>query len=104
VAAGEKAAVTLDGTIAVSVAPDVKQAIAWRQRRLVFTADPLEEVAAQFNRYNELKIRVEGATVRARELIGTFDADDPESLVQFLEQEKNLLIERGRTELVIRAR
>jgi transmembrane sensor len=88
----------------VKHAADVNQAVAWRQRRLVFRADPLAEVAAQFNRYNSLKIRVEGEAVRARELIGTFDADDPHSLVQFLTAERNLAVERRDGVLVIRAR
>jgi transmembrane sensor len=101
--AGEQASIAPNGRIVKAAAADMDRAMAWRQRRLVFRSDSLASVAAEFNRYNTLKIRVEGEAVQGRQLIGTFNADDPESLVQFLAQEQDLKVERGEDVLVIRA-
>lgn len=102
--AGRQAVVSASGAIAAQTPPDIDRALAWRERRLVFQSDPLEKIAAEFNRYNVLQIRIEGDALRAKRLIGTFDADDPESLVQFLAKEPNVLVERSGKELAIRLR
>ncbi len=39
---------------------DVANAVAWRQRKLVFNGKRLEDVAAEFNRYNQRRIVIKG--------------------------------------------
>lgn len=59
--------------------------VAWRNRRLIFDDQPLSEVAAEFNRYNELKLTVEDTALARERISGVFDADQPMTLVRFLE-------------------
>jgi transmembrane sensor len=101
-APGEEARIVADGRIVTREAPDVTQLAAWRQRRLVFKADSLEDIAAEFNRYNRApKILIQGAEVRQLRFTGIFDADDPLSLVQLLGKDRELAFERHGDEWVI---
>lgn len=105
VAAGQETLIGTNGHITAPALADTAKATAWRQRRLVFRADPLAEVAAQFNRYNRrLQIRVEGAVARSTPLTGIFDADDPESLVLFLTGIRDLNTERRGDEVIVERR
>lgn len=100
-AAGETAYIAKSGTVDRTAAANVEEAIAWKQRRLVFRSDTLADVATEFNRYNRTKIRIDGDALQARRLIGTFDADDPESLALFLSRGENVAVERVGREIVI---
>jgi transmembrane sensor len=104
VAAGEQVRVSRDGEIVKRAVPDLANVVAWRERRLVFRGDTLEDVAREFNRYNTLQIRLEDDAVRGRRLTGVFDADDPRSLVLFLGRDATLAVEDGPQEVVIRQR
>lgn len=102
VTTGEQADVATNGRAQKRPKGDIEKAIAWRTRRLVFRSESLADVADQFNRYNAVKIRVEGNTIRNRKLIGTFNADDPASLIKFLAGEGDLQVQEINGELVIR--
>jgi transmembrane sensor len=81
---------------------NVTETVAWRERRLVFHDKPLKEVAAEFNRYNTLQIRIEG-DIAHEPFSGVFAADRPESLVSFLEKDPALVIERRGAGVVVRS-
>jgi transmembrane sensor len=102
--AGEQARVSRDGGIVKRTVPDLSQIVAWRERRLVFRADALTEVAAQFNRYNSVQIRVAGDALRAKQITGVFDADDPRSFLQFLERDGALAVEERGNDIIVRLR
>jgi transmembrane sensor len=102
--AGEQVDLVPGRNVVKQAAPDIDSTIAWRTRRLIFNGQPLATVAAEFNRYNDLQIQVEGDALRARRLIGTFDCDDPEALLRFLEKEDDLVIERDVRVVDIRLR
>ncbi len=100
--AGQEAALGPNGEVLSLIETDVRNAIAWRTRRLVFQSRPLAEVAAQFNRYNRLQIRIEGDELAAKRLTGTFNADDPKTLVRFLAAGQDLQVDRSGNNVVIR--
>jgi transmembrane sensor len=103
--AGEQARVSHDGEIVKRDLPDLEQIVAWRDRTLVFRGESLEDVAREFNRYNELQVRLDGDLVRSKRLTGVFDADDPHSLILFLSRDPSLQItDDGTREVVIRQR
>jgi transmembrane sensor len=93
ITAGEQARVSAAGAIVKQTHADLQRAVAWRERRLVFRGDTLEDVAREFNRYNTLQIQIEDASVRDRRLTATFDADDPQSLVLFLQKSGDLRVD-----------
>jgi transmembrane sensor len=103
--AGQALDVSAQGTMGPRVAAAVEQITAWRARRLVFENDTLADIAAEFNRYNRSpKIRIEDESLRQRRYAAVFDADDPESLLLFLERDPALALQRERERLVIRRR
>ena len=103
--AGEEARIQLDGSIRRAVQADVERVTAWSKRRLKFDNTPLEEMVREFNRYHEdLRLRLDGVPVRSHHYSGIFDADDLVALARLLEQEPDLLLERGNGEMVIRPR
>ncbi len=104
VSAGEQARVALDGEIVKHLVPDLAQLVAWRERRLVFRADPLEEVATEFNRYNSLQLHILSDALRGKQITGVFDADDPRSFIQFLERDGALSVNEKSAEITVSLR
>jgi len=100
--AGQEAELNPDGKVLKLAETDVRNAIAWRTRRLVFQSHSLEEVATEFNRYNRLQIQIEGDELTAKRLTGTFNADDPETLIRFLDTGQDLKISRVSNKIIIR--
>ena len=104
-AAGQTATIIANRKVTLPAAVDVADATAWRQHRLVFRKQTLADMALEFNRYNrDPQIRVEGEALQAREFNGVFDADDPESLVRFLESLDGIAVDRSGGVIVVRAR
>jgi transmembrane sensor len=100
---GEEADIHLNGTIERHEHAVVANTVAWRQRRLVFDNTPLEEMVAEFNRYNgSMHLRLKDVEGKTRRYDGTFDAADPESFLALLTREPDLQVERRDGEIVVR--
>ena len=103
--AGQEADVRLDGSIEPRQHAMVANTVAWRQHRLVFDSAPLDEIAAEFNRYNQtVHLRLEGLEGDKHRFDGSFDSTDPQSLIEMLSREPDLVIEHRGANIVIRAR
>ncbi len=102
--AGEEASIDDTGRVARRTAAKVSKTIAWRQRQLDFDHAPLADVVEQFNRYNRTQIHIADPAVRLRELDGVFNADQPQALLDFLVQERQLWIEHSGDVVIIHAR
>jgi len=63
---------------------DLRVAIAWTNRELVFEMTPLAEVVQEFNRYNTRKLVVSDPTLAQYHVTGDFSSTDPASLLRFL--------------------
>lgn len=99
--AGQQATVTLNGEVKPLPIENVIETAAWRERRVIFKAKPLTEIAAQFNRYSTRQIRIVGREIGQRRLSGVFDVDDPELLVEFLSRDDAISIHRTKEEIVV---
>jgi transmembrane sensor len=66
--------------------PDALVATAWIQRRLVFEDERVDRAVEEFNRYNQLQIRVLDPQLGALRISGVFNADDPQTLVTYLQR------------------
>ncbi len=82
----------------------VADAVAWRQRRLVFRQESLARIAEEFNRYNRRQLVVEGAGMSSRLYTGVFDADDPDSLADVLARDSGVDVQKTADKLTVRAR
>ncbi|WP_129782369.1 FecR family protein [Peristeroidobacter soli] len=83
--AGQGADVSRDRGIEKQESTDIARVMSWQSRRLVFREDRLEDIANEFARYSPYRLELNGADVRDKRITGTFDADDPQSLVMFLD-------------------
>ena len=85
--------------------PNIERAVSWRARRLVFQEESLGVIADEFNRYNRApRIVIEGDQASGRRYGGTFNADDPQSLVRLVTRTGDLQAEQRGDEIIIRAR
>jgi transmembrane sensor len=102
--AGSEVEISSSGNIAAITPLNNAKVTAWQQKRLHFKEDTLEEIAAEFNRYNrEARIRLDDPAIADLRLSGVFDADAPESLLLFLQKINALSVERDGAEIRIRA-
>jgi transmembrane sensor len=84
---------------------DISAATAWQQRRLVFDEESLGHIAEEFNRYNVTpRLVIQDDALKRRRIGGTFDADDPESLLSFILLSGDLEVERKNGILLVRER
>jgi transmembrane sensor len=82
---------------------NVDDVMAWRQNLLVFFNDPLTKVVEEFNRYNPVQIRVEGAFAQEVRVSGKFGVRDSQAILQYAKTKHLLVIPDGNT-WVIRPR
>ncbi len=82
--AGQQAAIEPGGRIDRVNSPQIDRAMAWRQRHLEFRSATVSEVAAEFNRYNRMQLKIADQELAARRMSGRFKADEPQSLLDFL--------------------
>lgn len=84
--AGEQVAVTHAGDLAAEHV-NVDVALAWANRQLVFERETVEEAAYEFNRRNELQIKILDSRLLARAVRGVFEATDPQAFAAYLEKQ-----------------
>jgi transmembrane sensor len=84
VSAGVRADIA-DRAIKTALVENPANVTAWRSGRLIFEGATLAEVVAEFNRYNDLQIVLQGSRLSSERLSGVFDADQPRALARFLE-------------------
>ncbi|VAV99191.1 hypothetical protein MNBD_ALPHA05-1698 [hydrothermal vent metagenome] len=93
-AAGQKADIAPQAKTIRVAAANVKAVASWRVGQLIFKGDSLAEIATQFNRYNRTQIVITDDRLASTEFSGVFDADDPDSLIEFLELADNIRVDR----------
>jgi transmembrane sensor len=102
--ASEEADISSAGLVSVRALADVSEAVAWRDRRLVFRQQTLERIVEEFNRYSRRQVRLDGAGVTGRIYSGVFDIDDTDSLAQVLARDPDLVVEQSDGSIVVKHR
>ena len=59
----------------------------------MFDHEPLEHVAAEFNRYGPKPIEIATPALRNLQISGVFATDDPEAFIAFLRSLKGVRVE-----------
>jgi len=90
--AEQKADVTPQEKTVRIATENIKAMSSWRVGQLIFEGDQLGDIVEQFNRYN--RIIVSDSQLAKTEFSGVFDAEDPESLIEFLEFTNNVNVDR----------
>jgi transmembrane sensor len=93
VSADQQVRVSEDAWPAAPVAVDAQRTTAWLRRQIVFEHEPLESVAAEFNRYAPTPIEIVTPALRNLQVSGVFATDDPDSFVAFLRTLEGVRVE-----------
>jgi len=86
--------IDIDGAIGAPRPIKSQAASAWLRRQIAFENEPLGEVADEFNRYGQIPIEIEDATLRAVPITGVFDAYDTDSFVAFLAALDGVIVQK----------
>ena len=84
---------------ATPIAVDAQRATAWLRRQIVFDHEPLESVAAEYNRYSSKPIEIATPALRGLQISGVFATDDTEAFVAFLRSLKAVRVEVTETRI-----
>jgi transmembrane sensor len=103
-AAGEQARIGVEKQIRTARLAQPSRAVAWQSRRLIFEGEPLSQVIAELNRYNEKPLELAEPSLASKRIHGVFDARDRESLIKFLQAFEDVKVEDGHDGLIVRRR
>jgi transmembrane sensor len=84
---------------AAPVAVDAERTTAWLHRQIAFNHEPLERVAAEYNRYTSKPIEIATPALRNLQITGVFATDDTESFIAFLRSLKGVRVEVTATQI-----
>lgn len=105
VSAGQGVRIDASGKMIDRFAVNVAEAAAWRQHRVWFESASLEQVVAEFNRYNARKIQIDQSPVLAQKrYTATWDPYDPASFIEYLQADPALIVQTERDRTTVRAR
>jgi transmembrane sensor len=80
---------------------DAGRATAWLHRQISFDREPLEKVAAEFNRYAMKSIAITTPELRGLRVSGIFTTDDTAAFVAFLRSLEGVQVEETPTQIVV---
>lgn len=99
---GRQLIISPDGVISKPTDVSIVLVTMWRERRLAFRHHTLVEIADEFNRYNKSpKLRVEGEVLKLRTFSGVIDANDPQTLLDYLASDERIEFDREDPDLII---
>jgi len=86
---------------ATPIAVDAKRTTAWLHRQIVFDNEPLEQVAAEYNRYTTKPIEIATPALRKLRISGVFATDDTDAFIAFLRSLKGVRVEVTATRILV---
>lgn len=92
--ASEQVVVTSSGAGVPHPVSDPAAVTAWTRRQLVFEHRPLGDVVDELNGYGGPRIVIGSPALRAREITGVIQLDDPDSFLSFLSDAPGVVIRR----------
>jgi transmembrane sensor len=92
-AANQQISVTEGQWPATPIAVDARRTTSWLHRQIMFDHEPLERVAAEFNRYAPKPIEITTPQLRDLEVSGVFSTDDTEEFLAFLRSLEGVRVE-----------
>jgi len=83
----------------VPVDADAERSTSWLHRQIAFKHEPLERVAAEFNRYAPKPIEIATPELRKLEISGVFATDDPAAFIAFLRSLEGVRVDETATRI-----
>lgn len=81
----------------------VGRELAWREGMIAFNGETMEEVAREFARYSDIRIRIDDPVVARRRVVGLFSATDPIGFSRAVAQGLHFDVAVSEREVAIRA-
>ena len=103
-AAGQQVRVAEGEWPVVPVTVDMQSTTAWLRQEIVFDHEPLERVAAEYNRYTAKPIEIATPALRNMQISGVFSTDDPDAFIAFLRSLKGVRVEVTPTRISVSAK
>ena len=97
--ADQQLRVAASGWPATPMAVDAERTTSWMRREIVFDHEPLERVAAEFNRYAPKPIEITTPALKSLQISGVFATDDPDAFIAFLRNLKGVRVEVTATQI-----
>ncbi len=101
VSVGQAAVVQNDGKITTNIDAIIANKTSWKIRQLIFKNEKLQDIIYEFNRYNAIQIEINSKALSQLPITGVFEANDPFSLLEFLESSGKVRIHKESTNRVI---
>ena len=86
---------------ATPVAVDAGRTTSWLHRQIAFDHEPLEQVAAEYNRYTSKPIEIATPALRTLRISGVFATDDTDAFIAFLRTLKGVRVEVTETRILV---
>ncbi len=67
---------------AVEASIAIDRSLSWRNGQLIFDGDTLAQAAAEFNRYNAIKVEVADTALAQEKMIGRFRTNEPDAFAR----------------------
>jgi transmembrane sensor len=80
---------------------DAQRETAWQRGQIVFEHEPLEKVAAKYNRYASAPIEIVTPSLRELQISGVFSTDDPAAFIAFLRSLDGVRVEVTPTQILV---
>jgi transmembrane sensor len=102
--AGQQATVSASGAITARSRPELDRVLAWTHEQILFDREPIGEVVAEFNRYNDLPISVHDARIANIVISGNFRVRDERAFVAFLNHLPGVRTDESGGQIIVRAK
>lgn len=83
---GEELRVNSNGPAVVTAKADLEAATAWREGKVIFRSEPVEEAVRRLSRYSRVQIEIEDQALAGRRISGVFDAGDTQGFVSAIQR------------------
>jgi len=91
-----------DGALpAAPVAADAGRTTSWLHRQIAFDHEPLERVAAEYNRYTSKPFVIATQALRTLRISGVFATDDTDAFIAFLRSLKGVRVEMTENRILV---
>jgi transmembrane sensor len=100
-AANQQLRVTEGEWPATPVAVDAGRTTSWLHRQIAFDHEPLERVAAEYNRFTSKPIEITTPALRTLRISGVFATDDTDAFLAFLRSLKGVRVEVTETRILV---
>ena len=69
----------------IEASVDIDRTLAWRSGQLIFDGNSLGDAAAEFNRYNTVRLEIAGKDLALEQVVGRFRTNEPEAFARSVE-------------------